>query len=92
MNHDTWLKYYGEHDEHVFVYVDGLLIESKDSQGEVDALIHKHHFKLKGTALSLIILDAILEEIKMVVCTLHLENMSRRWKNVTLTRLCQKPN
>lgn len=45
----TWLKDCGDHYEHISVYVDDLLIASKDPKGLVDILTNEHKFKLKGT-------------------------------------------
>ena len=49
MEPDIWLKDCGTHYEHIAVYVDDLLIASKDPQSVIDTLINNHHFKLKGT-------------------------------------------
>ena len=49
MEPDTWLKDCGDNYECIAVYVDYLLIASKDPKGLVDVLINKHKFKLKGT-------------------------------------------
>ena len=49
MEPDIWLKDCGTHYEYIAVYVDDLLIASKESQSVIDTLINYHHFKLKGT-------------------------------------------
>ena len=49
MDPDTWLKDCGEHYKCIATNFNDLLLESKDLKGTVDALINKHHFKLKGT-------------------------------------------
>ena len=49
MERETRFKDFGENYDHIFVFVDDLLIASKDYQGTLDALTNKHHFKLKGT-------------------------------------------
>ena len=46
---DFCLRDCGEHYDHIDVYVDDLLIASKDPQSTVDTLTNKHNFKLKGT-------------------------------------------
>ena len=43
MDPHAWLKEFGEHYEFIAVYVDDLLIASKDPQDVVDALISKNH-------------------------------------------------
>ena len=49
MEPDIWLKDCGTHYEYIAVYVDDLLIASKEPQSVIDTLINNHHFKLKGT-------------------------------------------
>ena len=49
MEPDMWLRHCGEYYDHIAVYIDNLLIASKDPHGEVDAIINNHYFKLKGT-------------------------------------------
>ena len=50
MEPDIWLRPHGEdHYECIAVYVDDLLIVSKDPESAIDVLINKHSFKLKGT-------------------------------------------
>jgi len=39
----------GDHYEYIAVYVDDLMIASKDPEGIVKMLMEKYHFKLKGT-------------------------------------------
>ncbi len=39
----------GDHYEYIAVYVNDLLIVSKDPQGIIDLLTKEHNFKLKGT-------------------------------------------
>ena len=51
MESDVWLRYCGEHYECIAVYVDDLLIASKNPHGVLDDLTKYHHFKLKGTGL-----------------------------------------
>ena len=47
---DIWMKDMGDHYEYIGVYVDDLIIASKDPQAVIDALMAKpHSFKLKGT-------------------------------------------
>jgi hypothetical protein len=45
---DIWMRDKGDHYKHVAVYVDDLLICSRDAQGIIDELLAKN-FKLKGT-------------------------------------------
>ena len=47
--HDIWMRHCGDHYEYVAVYVDDLLIASKDPNAIIKALTDKYHFKLKGT-------------------------------------------
>ena len=49
MEPDIWLKDCGTHYEYIAVYVDDLLIASKEPQNVIDTLTNKHQFKLKGT-------------------------------------------
>ena len=50
MDPDVWLCTHGEdHYEHIDVYVDDLLIASKEPKSETDVLTNKDYFKLKGT-------------------------------------------
>ena len=50
MDTDTWSCLHGEdHYEHISVYVDDLLIASKDPKSVTDVLTNKNSFKLKGT-------------------------------------------
>ena len=44
-----WMRDMGDHYEYIAVYVDDLLICSKDPQAIVDTLTNDHKFKLKGT-------------------------------------------
>ena len=47
---DIWMRDCGDHYEYIAVYVDDLLIASKEPQGIIDALTSKpNNFKLKGT-------------------------------------------
>jgi hypothetical protein len=47
---DIWMRDCGDHYEYIAVYVDDLLIASKNPQGIIDQLEAKpHQFKLKGT-------------------------------------------
>ena len=46
---DIWMRDKGTHYEYVAVYVDDLLIASKDPKAIIDALTDDHKFKLKGT-------------------------------------------
>ena len=43
------MKDMGDHYEYIAVYVDDLIIASKDPQGVIDMLTVTHKFKLKGT-------------------------------------------
>ena len=49
MEPGMWLKYCGDHYEHIAVCADDLLIASKDTKGIVENLNDMHKFKLKGT-------------------------------------------
>ena len=47
---DIWMREMGDHYEYIGVYVDDLMIASKNPQAIIDALTAKpHSFKLKGT-------------------------------------------
>ena len=46
---DIWMRPNGDHYEYTGVYVDDLLIVSRDPQAIVDILEQEHKFKLKGT-------------------------------------------
>ena len=47
---DIWMRDQGDHYEYIAVYVDDLMIASKDPKGIIDALTSKpNNFKLKGT-------------------------------------------
>ena len=46
---DIWMRDKGDHYEYIAVYVDNLLIASKDLKAITDLLQVEHHFKLKGT-------------------------------------------
>ena len=46
---DIWMRDMGEHYEYIAVYVDDLMIISKEPQKIIDALTIVHQFKLKGT-------------------------------------------
>ena len=50
MEPDIWMCLCREdHYEHIAVYVDDLIIASKDPKATIDVLTNKHSFKLKGT-------------------------------------------
>ena len=50
MEPDIWMRPCGEdHYEYIAVYVDDLLIASKDPKAIIDVLTNKYSFKLKGT-------------------------------------------
>ena len=50
MEPDIWMRPCGEdYYEHIAVYVDDLLIASKDPKAIIDVLTNKHSFKLKVT-------------------------------------------
>ena len=50
MEPDIWMRPCGEdHYEYIAVYVDDLLIASKDPKRIIDVSTNKHSFKLKGT-------------------------------------------
>jgi len=46
---DIWMRHMGDHYEYVAVYVDDLLIVSKEPKAITDVLQKKYSFKLKGT-------------------------------------------
>jgi len=46
---DIWMCDKGDHYEHIAVYVDDLMIASKDPDLIIKMLMEKCHFKLKGT-------------------------------------------
>ena len=46
---DIWMRDKGDHWEYIAVYVDDLLIASKDPQAIIDMLEKDYNFKLKGT-------------------------------------------
>ena len=47
---DVWMRDMGDHYECIGVYVDDLIIASRNPKGIIDALTAKpHKFKLKGT-------------------------------------------
>jgi len=46
---DIWMRDKGDHYEYIAVYVDDLLIASKDPDSIIKLLTEKHQFKLKGT-------------------------------------------
>ena len=47
---DIWMRDAGDHYEYIGVYMDDLLITSKNPQAIIDALMAEpHKFKLKGT-------------------------------------------
>ena len=46
---DIWMRARGDHYEYIAVYVDDLLLVSKDPKAIVDVLLNDHKFKLKGT-------------------------------------------
>ena len=46
---DIWMRDKGDHYEYIAVYVDDLLIASKDPQAIIDSLRDDYKFKLKGT-------------------------------------------
>lgn len=46
---DIWMRDKGDHYEYIAVYVDDLMILSRDPQGIIDSLEKEHNFKLKGT-------------------------------------------
>ena len=49
MEYDIWLRSYKEdHYAHIFVYVDDLIIASKDPKSAIDVLTNNHSFKIKG--------------------------------------------
>ena len=46
---DIWMKDCGDHYEYIGLYVDDLMIASKNPQAIIDVLEKKHKLKLKGT-------------------------------------------
>jgi hypothetical protein len=46
---DIWMRDKGDHYEYVAVYVDDLLIASREPQSIITALETTHKFKLKGS-------------------------------------------
>jgi hypothetical protein len=46
---DIWMRDMGDHWEYIGVYVDDLIIASKDAEAIVNFLMDNHAFKLKGT-------------------------------------------
>ena len=46
---DIWMRDMKDHYEYIGVYVDDLIISSKNPQSVIDMLTTKHSFKLKGT-------------------------------------------
>ena len=46
---DIWMRERGDHYKYITVYVDDLLIASKDPASIIEALEKKYNFKLKGT-------------------------------------------
>ena len=46
---DIWMRKQGDHYEYIAVYVDDLLIASRNPQEIIDWLEKKNLFKLKGT-------------------------------------------
>lgn len=46
---DIWFRDKGDHYEYIAVYVDDLLLVSRDTKSLIDILMNKHKFKLKGT-------------------------------------------
>jgi len=46
---DIWMRDRGDHYEYIAVYVDDLLIVSKDPEAIIESLTKKYNFKLKGT-------------------------------------------
>ncbi len=46
---DIWMRDMGDHYEYIAVYVDDLLIISKNPKAIVDTLCNDHDFKVKGT-------------------------------------------
>ena len=49
MKLDIWIKDCGGYYKHIAVYVDDLLIASKDSESIVKCFLEDYKFKLKGT-------------------------------------------
>jgi len=46
---DIWMRAKGDHYEYIAVYVDDLMIASKDPEAIIGALQGEHKLKLKGT-------------------------------------------
>jgi hypothetical protein len=46
---DIWMRDMGDHYEYIAVYVDDLLIASRNPEVIIEALMKEHDFKLKGT-------------------------------------------
>jgi len=46
---DIWVRNKGDHYEYIAVYVDDLMIASKDPDSIIKMLIEMYQFKLKGT-------------------------------------------
>ena len=46
---DIWMRPKGDHYEYIAVYVDDLMIASKEPEAIIEALTGKHKLKLKGT-------------------------------------------
>jgi len=49
---DIWMRDKGDHYEYIAVYIDNLMIASKDPETIVKTLMEKYQFKLKGTGLT----------------------------------------
>ena len=49
MEPDIWMRDMDTHYEYIAVYVDDLLIVSKEPKLITDTLVNKYNFKLKGT-------------------------------------------
>ena len=73
MEPDIWIKDYRGYCKHVAVYVDDLLISSKDSENVVKCLLEDHKFKLKGTGPIKYHLGCDFSEIARMCFVLHLE-------------------
>ena len=89
---DTRLRDCGEHYEHVALYVDDLLIASKDPQKIVDNLMKKHYFKLKGMCPIAYHIGCDFGRDEDGTLHLNLGNTSKRWKNTIISCLDQNPN
>jgi len=46
---DIWMPDKGDHYEYIAVYVNDLMLASKDPETAVKTLMEKYQFKLKGT-------------------------------------------